>query len=105
MGLLWPACAQKKDRCVRPEFVNHLSAGAAGRAGGAVIIGHDHSPNLNLWTHLGDSGEYRGALGTIRHPVRSILHIAPGRKFFRWSEVLPRPPGSWNMEHEHSSLL
>lgn len=64
---------------VWPKLVNHLTARAARGTGHAVIIRHGHGFDFNLRPQLGNGREDRGALGAIRHAVRSILHVAPGK--------------------------
>jgi len=81
MRLLGPARALKKNRCVGPEFVDHLPARAAGRASDAVIIGHRDRLNLNLGSKFRHGRKDSGALRAIRHAVRCVLNIAARENF------------------------
>lgn len=81
MCLLRPAGALKENGRVGAEFTNYLTAGAAGRAGNTVIVGHGYRANLNLWSQLCDRGENGCALGTVRHSIGGILDIASGENF------------------------
>ena len=68
--------ALKQYRSLRTEFINHLTAGAARRTWHPMVIDYRNSPNLDLWPELRDGGKNCGPLRAVRHPIRSILHIA-----------------------------
>jgi hypothetical protein len=83
VGLLLAFCALEEDGCVGTKFVDDLPTGSAGRAGYSVIVDDRDRGHFELWTQLGDSGKNGGALGAVRHPVGSVLHVAAQEYFAR----------------------
>lgn len=81
MSLLRPSRPLKKYGCVGAEFVNDLTAGAAGRTGHALIVGYNDGTNIDPGPKLRNSGKNCRALGAVCHPVRSILYVA-AREYF-----------------------
>ena len=81
MSLPRSAGSLKEDSGVRPEFVDHLTAGAAGRTRDALVVDYRDRADLNLGSKLRDRGKNRRALGTIGHSVRRILHITTSENF------------------------
>jgi len=47
--LLWAFFPFVEDDGARPEFIDDLAAGAAGRAWNSVIVGNGHGANLEFW--------------------------------------------------------
>ena len=76
MGLLRTIGTLKEDDRIRTEFVDHLPASTARRAGYAMIIGDRHGLDLDFRTQLGNGREDRRAFRAVRHSVRSILDVA-----------------------------
>jgi len=81
VSLPWSANSLKEDGCVRPEFVNHLTASAAGRTGNALVVDYRDGSDLDLGSKLGDRRTNRGALGTVGHSIRRILDVATAENF------------------------
>jgi len=71
----------KENGCVRAEFVNYLTTCATGRTGDTVIVDDRDGADLDFRPKLCDRRKYCGALGAIRHPVGSVLHVATGENF------------------------
>lgn len=81
MSLLRPGVSLKKDRRVGTEFVYDLAAGAAGRAGHALVVGHNDGADIDLGSKLRNRRKNCRAFGAVGHAVRSILDIAPRENF------------------------
>src|SRR5271156_2703190 len=78
--LLRPFFALIEDDGTRPELVDDLATGAAGRAWNAVIAirrgDHGNGLNLKFWAVFSDGRKNCGTLGAVRHSVRRILDVA-----------------------------
>src|SRR5260370_9745056 len=74
--LLWALFPVVEDDGARPEFIDHLTAGATGRAWNSVIIGDGDGANLEFWTMLGNGRKDRRTLSAVGHSVRRILDVA-----------------------------
>ena len=78
--LLWAFFPFVKDDGTRPEFIDDLAAGAAGRTWDSAIasVGGDegHGANLEFWTIFSDSGKDRSTFGAVGHSVRGVLDVA-----------------------------
>ena len=79
MGLLGSASPLKENSGIRAEFVDHLPARAAWRAGDSVVVGNGNGANLNLRAELSDCGKNCGPFGAVSHAVRCVLDIAAGK--------------------------
>jgi hypothetical protein len=79
MRLLLTLGALEKPRGVGTEFVNHLAASPAGRAGNSMIVDDRDRAYFELWAELGNRREDGGALRAVRHPVGSVLHVTTGK--------------------------
>ena len=66
------------DGRVRAELVDHLAAGPARRARHSMVVDNCNGADFDLRSEFGDRRKNGRTLGAIRHPVRSILHIASG---------------------------
>src|ERR1700734_274708 len=76
VGLPRSILSLKKDRCIRTEFVDHLTTSTAGRTRNAMVVDHRDRTDLNLRTELCDCGKNCRALSTIGHSVGCVLYIA-----------------------------
>src|SRR6516165_10391542 len=73
--------AFEEHRCIGPELVDHLPARTARRARHSTIVRHSDGLDFDLRSQFSHGREDRRALGTVRHAIRSILHIAAGKYF------------------------
>src|SRR5882762_2747689 len=73
--LLWAFFPLEEDDGARPEFIDDLAAGAAGRARNSVIVGDGDGLNLEFPTALSDGRKDRGTLSAVRHSVRRVLNV------------------------------
>ncbi len=75
MSPLRTRAALEKNRCVGAEFVDDLTACTARRAGHALVVNDGDCADLDFGTEFRDGSKNRGALGAVRHTIRSVFHI------------------------------
>ncbi len=79
--LLWTFRALVDDGGPRSKFIDHLAAGAAGRARNSMIVSDGNGADLQFWTIFSDGGKNRGTLGAVGHSVRRVLDVAADEDF------------------------
>jgi len=73
--------ALEKHCRLGPEFVDDLSAGAAGGAGHTLVVDDGYGANHHLRARFRHRGEDGGTFGAVRHAVGGILDIAAEKCF------------------------
>src|SRR5260370_37592796 len=90
--LLWAFFPLVEDDGAGPEFIDHLTAGATGRAWNSVIIGNGGGANLEVWAMLGNGRKDRRTLSAAGHSVRRILDVASDEDLAFRAEDSPAHP-------------
>ena len=81
MRLFLAIRALEEHNGIRAEFVDDLPASPTGRAGHAMIIDDGDGADFYFWSEFRDRGKDGCALGTIRHAVGSVFHVASREQF------------------------
>jgi len=70
-----------EDDGARPEFIDHLTASAARRARGPLVVDDSDCLDLKLGATFGNRGKNRCTFGAVGHSVRRVLDVAADEDF------------------------